>query len=64
MGDRGKRAPDFPIMFDGRNDNGNCGIRGGTMLVTGTATDSFWLVDSSNIKVPMLPIQVQGHLLF
>ena len=26
------------------------------MLVTGTATDSFWLVDSSNIKVPIVAL--------
>ena len=51
---RGRQT--FPIMFDGRNDNGKCGIRGGTMLVTGTATDSFWLVDSSNIKVPIVAL--------
>ena len=52
--DRGRQT--FPIMFDGRNDNGDCGIIGGTMLVTGTATDSFWLVDSSHIKVPVVAL--------
>ena len=26
------------------------------MIVTGTATDSFWLVDSSNIKVPIVAL--------
>ena len=52
--ERGRQT--FPIMFDGRNDNGNCGITGGTMLVTGTATDSFWLVDSSYIKVPVVAL--------
>ena len=52
--ERGRQT--FPIMFDGRNDNGDCGIIGGTMLVTGTATDSFWLVDSSHINVPVVAL--------
>ena len=46
----------LPLMFDGRNEKGDCGLKGGMMLVTGHATDSFWLVDSSKVEVPLLSL--------
>jgi len=46
----------LPLMFDGRNEKGDCGLKGGMMLVTGHATDSFWLVDSSKVDVPLLAL--------
>jgi hypothetical protein len=52
--DNGKQT--LPVMFDGRNEKGNCGLKGGMMLVTGHATDSFWLVDSSKVDVPILAL--------
>ena len=52
--ERGRQT--LPVMYDGRNVNGDCGLSGGTMLVTGTATDSFWLVDSSDVKVPIVAL--------
>lgn len=46
----------LPIMFDGRNKKGDCGLKGGMMLVTGRAVDSFWLVDSSKVQVPIVAL--------
>ena len=46
----------LPLMYDGRNERGDCGLKGGMMLVTGHATDSFWLVDSSKVEVPLLAL--------
>ena len=46
----------LPIMFDGRNERGPCGLSGGLMMVTGHATDSFWLVDSSRVRVPVVAL--------
>ena len=43
----------FPVMFDGRNEQGNCGLEGGLLLGTGQATDTYWLVDSRNVHVPI-----------
>jgi hypothetical protein len=52
--ERGRQT--LPVMYDGRNVKGDCGLSGGTMLVTGTATDSFWLIDSSDVKVPIVAL--------
>lgn len=52
--ERGRQT--LPVMYDGRNVNGDCGLSGGTMLVTGTATDSFWLIDSSDVAVPIVAL--------
>ena len=46
----------LPLMFDGRNAKGDCGLQGGMLLVTGRATDSFWLVDSSKVEVPIVAL--------
>ena len=46
----------LPLMFDGRNEKGDCGLKGGMMLVTGRAIDSFWLVDSSKVRVPIVAL--------
>ena len=46
----------LPIMFDGRNDRGTCGLSGGLLMVTGHATDSFWLVDSARVQVPVVAL--------
>ncbi|MDA7526328.1 hypothetical protein N8525_04110 [Verrucomicrobiales bacterium] len=43
----------FPVMFDGRNERGDCGLEGGMLLGTGQATDTYWLVDSRNVQVPI-----------
>lgn len=52
--ERGRQT--MPIIFDGRNTSGDCGLSGGMMLVTGRATDSFWLIDSSDVKVPIVAL--------
>ena len=52
--ERGRQT--MPIIFDGRNTKGDCGLSGGMMLVTGRATDSFWLIDSSDVKVPIVAL--------
>jgi len=52
--ERGRQT--MPIIFDGRNANGDCGLSGGMMLVTGRATDSFWLIDSSDVEVPIVAL--------
>jgi hypothetical protein len=46
----------LPLMFDGRNEKGDCGLSGGMLLVTGKATDSFWLVDSAKVEVPIVAL--------
>ena len=43
----------FPVMYDGRNERGDCGLEGGMLLGTGQATDTYWLVDSCNVRVPI-----------
>ncbi|MEM7147496.1 MAG: hypothetical protein AAF591_20440 [Verrucomicrobiota bacterium] len=43
----------FPVMFDGRNEKGDCGLEGGMVLGMGHATDTYWLVDSSKVQVPI-----------
>ena len=51
---KGKQT--LPLMFDGRNEKGNCGLSGGLLLMTGHATDSLWLVDSSKVAVPIVAL--------
>lgn len=46
----------FPIIFDGRNEEKTCEINGGMMLVTGASSQSFWLVDSKGVEVPMITL--------
>ena len=53
--DNGKQT--LPIMFDGRNKKGICGLSGGVMMVTGHATDSFWLVDSARVHIPVIALE-------
>ncbi|MBL49957.1 MAG: hypothetical protein CMP28_13550 [Roseibacillus sp.] len=52
--DNGKQT--LPIMFDGRNEQGTCGLSGGLLMVTGHATDSFWLVDAERVRVPVVAL--------
>lgn len=57
------------VTFDGRN-GGTCGIKGGLIFSTGTVNshDAFWIVDSKNLKIPLLwrsalgnaPIAMEG----
>ena len=47
-------------MFDGRNEKGDCGLQGGMLVATGHAIDSFWLVDSSKVEVPI--VALDAHL--
>ncbi len=53
-GTRGKQT--LPLMFDGRNERGDCGLKGGMLLVTGHATESFFLIDSSKVEVPIVAL--------
>ena len=53
-------TPGFPVMFDGRNEKGDCGLEGGMILGTGQATDMYWLSDSRKVQIPILackPVQ-------
>ncbi len=52
--ERGKQT--LPLMFDGRNEKGDCGLSGGMLVVTGHAVESFWLVDSSKVEVPIVAL--------
>ncbi|MSU85708.1 MAG: hypothetical protein EXS21_11465 [Pedosphaera sp.] len=46
----------FPVMFDGRNTKGDCGLQGGMLLGTGKIPDMYWLVDSGKVQVPIITI--------
>ena len=46
----------FPVMFDGRNAKRTCGIKGGVLVLAGSANDSCWLVDSRGVHVPFLGV--------
>ncbi len=46
----------FPIIFDGRNEQKTCGIKGGMMLMAGVSSQSFWLIDSKNVEVPIVTL--------
>ncbi len=50
----------FPVMFDGRNERGDCGLEGGMLLGKGKATDMYWLVDSRKVQVPILTLKPGG----
>jgi hypothetical protein len=47
-------VPGYPVMFDGRNEKGDCGLQGGMLLVTGSSHQCFWLSDSRRVRVPLL----------
>lgn len=57
-------TPGFPVMFDGRNEKGNCGLKGGLVLGTGQAADMYWLVDSSHVQVPIATLKPGGGATF
>jgi len=46
----------FPVLFDGRNEKRTCAIEGGLLLVTGSAEQCFWLIDSRGVQVPLLTL--------
>ncbi len=46
----------FPVMFDGRNEKRTCGIKGGMLLLAGSANNSCWLIDSRGVHVPFLGV--------
>lgn len=52
--EKGKQT--LPVMYDGRNEKGDCGLSGGMMVMTGRAVDSLWLVDSAKVQVPLLTL--------
>lgn len=45
-----------PIFFDGRNEKRTCGIEGGLLLVTGSANQTFGLIDSRGVHVPLMTV--------
>jgi len=49
---RGKQT--FPIVFDGRNEQGTCGLEGGLLLVKGSIGQSCLLLDARGVRVPFL----------
>lgn len=51
---KGKQT--LPLMYDGRNEKGDCGLSGGMLVMTGRAVDSLWLVDSAKVHVPLLTL--------
>ena len=50
----------WPIFFDGQNDKRTCGIKGGMLLTTGSIDEAIWLVDSSDIQVPLIAHKFGG----
>jgi len=44
----------FPVMFDGRNKKGDCGLEGGMVLSTGKVPDGYWRSRLIH-EVPTLP---------
>jgi len=44
----------WPIFFDGRNDKRTCGVKGGMVLTTGSIAEAIWLLDSSDVQVPLM----------
>jgi hypothetical protein len=42
----------FPVAFDGRNEEGTLGIQGGLLVLAGSANDCCWLMDSQGVHVP------------
>ena len=55
----GTLAGPGPVFFDGRNVRRNCGVEGGTVLVTGAIDQAVWLVDSRGVHVPL--VTQKGH---
>ena len=53
-------VPGFPVMFDGRNEKGDCGLEGGMVLSTGQTSDMYFLVDSSKVQVPIATLKPSG----
>lgn len=52
----------FPIVFDGRNDKGTCGVEGGLLLVAGSVAQSILLLDARNVQVPLVTIKPDSGL--
>ena len=46
----------FPVMFDGRNKKRTFGIKGGVLVLAGSANDCCWLVDSRGVHVPFVGV--------
>jgi len=57
-------TPGFPVMFDGRNEKGDCGLKGGMILGTGQTSDMYWLIDSSHVQVPIVTLKPGGGATF
>lgn len=51
------------VTFDGRN-GGTCGINGGLVFSTGTVNghDAFWMVDSANLRIPLIWRSSMGNV--
>ncbi len=56
-------TPGFPVMFDGRNEKGDCGLKGGMLLSTGKVPDGYWFVDSKKVQVPLVTLTGVGNAL-
>ncbi|MFN0128228.1 MAG: hypothetical protein ACKV19_16255 [Verrucomicrobiales bacterium] len=46
----------FPVMFDGWNEKGDCGLQGGMLVNTGKVPDMYWLVDSKKVQAPLVTL--------
>ena len=46
----------FPLIFDGRNEEKKCGITGGRIVILGSSQQSFWIVDSKAVDVPLVAL--------
>ncbi|MCX6034938.1 MAG: SUMF1/EgtB/PvdO family nonheme iron enzyme, partial [Chloroflexi bacterium] len=53
----------WPVYFDGRNPEYNCGVKGGMLLATGSIAESLWLVDCSDVEVPIMVPRFGGDSL-
>ncbi|MFN0127497.1 MAG: hypothetical protein ACKV19_12510 [Verrucomicrobiales bacterium] len=50
----------FPVMFDGRNEKGDCGLQGGMIMALGKTdepSDMYWLSDSSEVQIPIIAVK-------
>ena len=50
----------FPVMFDGRNEKGDCGIQGGMIMALGKTdepSDMYWMSDSSKVQIPIIAVK-------
>jgi len=52
----------FPIVFDGRNEKRTCGVEGGLLLVAGAAAQSFLLLDSRGVQVPLVTLDSKSRM--